>query len=51
MRNTLLAAGNRKNKILIPYVEPYTRHENEIVRDAALWAMEMINNCAGDHTF
>jgi epoxyqueuosine reductase len=42
IRNTLLAAGNRKNKTLKPSLEPYTKHENIVVRDAALWATETI---------
>jgi len=44
IKNTLLAAGNRKNKVLISYLEPYTKHENEVLRDAALWALGMIGN-------
>ncbi|MBN1797415.1 MAG: iron-sulfur protein [Spirochaetales bacterium] len=44
MRNTLLAAGNRKNKALLPYLLPYTRHENMVLRDAALWAKNMIGD-------
>ena len=43
-RNTLLAAGNRKNSVLMPYVEPFLRHENPVLRDAGRWALEMIHS-------
>jgi epoxyqueuosine reductase len=41
-RNLLLAAGNRKNAVLIPHIKPFLEHKNEVIREAAHWAFKMI---------
>lgn len=43
LRNIILAAGNRKDPQLIALLLPYCKDKNEILRDAALWAVKNID--------
>lgn len=39
MRNCLYAAGNAKSEALRPYIEAFVSNENDVLRDAASWAL------------
>ncbi|MQY77381.1 MAG: 4Fe-4S dicluster domain-containing protein [Spirochaeta sp.] len=42
LRNALIAAGNRRNPGLLPYVEPFTGSSEAVLRESALWALKEI---------
>jgi len=39
IRNALIAAGNRRNPGLLPYVEPFVGSSKAVLRESALWAL------------
>jgi len=40
LRNGLIAAGNRRNPELLPYVEPFVGSSEAVLRESALWALK-----------
>ncbi len=40
IRNALVAAGNRRNTGLLPYVEPFVGSSKAVLRESALWALK-----------
>ena len=40
IRNGLIAAGNRRNAGLLPYVEPFVGSSEAVLREAALWVLK-----------
>lgn len=40
IRNALIAAGNRRNPGLLPYVEPFAGSSEAVLRESALWALK-----------
>ncbi len=44
MRNVLVATGNWGNQEALPAVKRYIKHNNEIIREHANWALKQIKN-------
>jgi epoxyqueuosine reductase len=45
VRNALIVVGNRRDPTLRPLIERFLNHEDAVLREAAEWALEQMNNC------